>query len=328
MHFQWKGASMIELYQLRWSHYVEKVRWALDFKGLAWRAIDIVAYKKQEMSRFPCAQTVPLIHDASTGVALSDSSPILRYLDETYPDQPLLPADPVAREEAWQWMLRLDSTLGLHARRLGYTQIIMECPDALPRLFMTRPFGGLFARRGWRSLAAPVLGMMLTKRFRFDRNRQDRIYERLESLLLPLAGRLGRHAYVMGERLSAVDITLASLLRPLRIVPHFSHHPRLQELFAWQQRLFRSHNRDAAYPYETMIEAQRQRSGVMRAGVSWMEAPAVAVTDADGLRVVAANDQHSVSGLSLFQAWPGYLKLRWFSGVGERAYSPAPYLEA
>ncbi|MDR3444966.1 MULTISPECIES: glutathione S-transferase family protein [unclassified Dyella] len=319
---------MIELYQLRWSHYVEKVRWALDFKGLAWRAIDIVAYKKQEMSRFPCAQTVPLIHDASTGVALSDSSPILRYLDEAYPEQPLLPADPVAREEAWQWMLRLDSTLGLQARRLGYTQLIMECPDALPRLFMTQPFGGLFARPVWRSLAAPVLGMMLTKRFRFDRNRQDRIYERLENLLLPLAQMLERNAYVMGEKLSAVDITLASLLRPLRIVPHFSHHPRLQGLFVWQQRLFRSHGRDAAYPYETMIEAQRQRSGAMRGRVSWMETPSTTAADAERSRAVAANDQHSVNGLSLFKAWPGYLKLRWFSGVGKQVYSPAPYLEA
>lgn len=317
---------MIELYQLRWSHYVEKVRWALDFKGLAWQATDIVAYKKQEMKRFTCAQTVPLIHDASTGVALSDSSPIIRYLDEAYPQHPLLPNDPAAREEAWQWMLRLDSTLGLYARRLGYTQLIMECPDALPRLFMTRPSGGLFTRRGWRSLAAPVLGMMLTKRFRFDHNRRDRIYERLENLLLPLADRLEHSAYVLGERLGAVDITLASLLRPLRIVPHFSHHPRLQGLFAWQQRLFRSHGRDEAYPYETMIEAQRRNSGVMRARVRWMNASATTAMDVDTSREAAANDQHSVSGLSLLKAWPGYLKLRWFSGIGRQTYAPAPFL--
>jgi hypothetical protein len=35
---------MIELYKLHWSHYVEKVRWALDFKKLEWRGIDIVAF--------------------------------------------------------------------------------------------------------------------------------------------------------------------------------------------------------------------------------------------------------------------------------------------
>ena len=73
---------MIELYKLHWSHYVEKVRWALDFKQLDWRGIDIVAFTKKEMQRFDCAQTVPLIHDTATGVAISDSSPIIRVLPD------------------------------------------------------------------------------------------------------------------------------------------------------------------------------------------------------------------------------------------------------
>lgn len=318
---------MIELYQLRWSHYVEKVRWALDFKGLSWRAIDVVAYRKDEMRRFPCAQTVPLINDVATGTAISDSSPIMRYLDETYPEHPLFPDDPVERERAWQWMLRLDSTLGLFARRLGYTQLIMECPQILPQLFMPHAWRGLFSRRGWRAIAAPVLGMMLTKRFRFDRNRQDRIYEQLEALLLLLADRLTHKAFLVGERLGAVDITLASLLRPLRIVPHFSHHPKLQGIFAWQKRLFREHGRDSSLLYETLIDEHRQRRGRMLGCVSWLDGSA----DDGGLApmealTAAANDIHPVSRFSLFGAWPGYLKLRVFSGIREMPYAPAPYM--
>jgi len=318
---------MIDLYQLRWSHYVEKVRWALDFKGLPWKAIDIVAHRKEEMRRFACAQTVPLIHDTTTGVAIGDSSPIIRYLDQTYPDKPLFPEDPGAREETWQWMLRLDSSLGLYARRLGYTQVIMECPQILPRLFLSNAFGGLFARRGWRSLAGPVLGMMLVKRFRFDRNRQDGIYEQLEALLLSLAERLKRHAFVVGERLSAADITLASLLRPLRIVPHFSHHPGLQNLFAWQAGLFCEYGREPALLYESLIDAQRRRRGVMRARVGWMKHGApVPSTGPDDLLVEAVNDQQPVSRFNLLAALPSYLKLRWFSGVGKATYAPAPYM--
>ncbi|AIF46882.1 glutathione S-transferase family protein [Dyella japonica] len=319
---------MIELYQLRWSHYVEKVRWALDYKGLPWKAIDVVAYKKEEMRRFSCAQTVPLIHDTDTGTAISDSSPIIRYLDETYPERPLLSEDPAEREEAWQWMLRLDSTLGLFARRLGYTQLIMECPQVLARLFMPEVCRGLFTRRGWRNLAAPVLGMMLIRRFRFDRNRQDRLYEQLESLLLSLDERLKRMPFLLGHRFTAADITLASLLRPLRIVPHFSHHPRLQGLFAWQDRLFRSHGRDRPLLYEELIAAQRQRSGRMLGRVSWLTSisPEPAVRD-EPLRA-AVNDQHPVNSLSLMKAWPGYLRLRWFSGVRAMPYVMAPHLQA
>ncbi len=208
---------MIELYKLHWSHYVEKVRWALDFKQLPWRGIDIVAFVKKEMRRFDCAQTVPLIHDTATGAAISDSSPIIRYLEETYPEHSLFPADPIEREQVWQWMLRLDSTLGLHARRLGYTQVIMECPQTLAELFMPKVWGGLFARRGWRALAAPVIGMMLTLRFHFHRNRHDRVYEQLEDLLIPVAERLEREGFLVGRAIHGgrpdIGITVAPLAR-------------------------------------------------------------------------------------------------------------------
>ncbi|WP_266170565.1 glutathione S-transferase family protein [Dyella subtropica] len=317
---------MIELYKLHWSHYVEKVRWALDFKRLPWRGIDIVAFTKKEMQRFDCPQTVPLIHDTATGVAISDSSPIIRYLDEAYPERRLFPLDPVEREQAWQWMLRLDSTLGLYARRLGYTQVIMECPQTLAQLFMPNVCGGLFTRRGWRRLAAPVLGMMLTLRFRFHRNQQDGVYEALEALLLPLAEKLERDRFLVGEQFTAADLTLASLLRPLRIVPHFSHHPKLQSLFVWQERLFREHGRDATFPYEDAIRAQRQRRGAMRGLVRWMRADGREGFDLphDALQV-ARNDIHPVNRWSLVLGLPAYLKLRWFSGISWMPYVPAAY---
>jgi len=315
---------MIELYKLHWSHYVEKVRWALDYKQLAWRGIDIVAFTKREMQRFDCAQTVPLIHDTTTGTAISDSSPIIRYLDETYPERPLLPADPVERQAAWRWMLTLDSTLGLHARRLGYTQVIMECPAILSRLFMPQVCGGLFTRPLLRALAAPVLGTMLALRFRFHRNRQDRVYEQLEDQLVPIARRIEREGFLVGARFSAADLTLASLLRPLRIVPHFAGHPRLQSLFIWQERLFREHRRDPAFPYETLLNAHRQRRGRVRGKVGWLGADRAAPAGVDEpLPLEAArNDIHPVNRWQLLPALPAYFRLRWRSGVGWMRYMP------
>jgi glutathione S-transferase len=315
---------MIELYKLHWSHYVEKVRWALDYKRLPWRGIDIVAFTKKEMRRFTCAQTVPLIHDPSTDTAISDSSPIIRYLDETYAERPLFPVDASEREQVWQWMLRLDSTLGLYARRLGYTQVIMECPQTLAQLFLPNFCGGLFARPGMRVLASPVIGMMLTLRFRFHRNRQDRIYEQLESLLMPVAQVIERDGFLVGGQFTAADITLASLLRPLRIVPHFRQHPRLQSLFAWQERLLREHERDVSFPYEDAIRVQREHSGTMRGLVRWMRPQGEnqgAASDQAALQV-AKNDIHSVSYWTLFLGLPAYLKLRWFSGVARVPYLP------
>lgn len=317
---------MITLYQFQWSHYVEKVRWALAFKRLEWQGVEVVAFIKREMQQFDCAQTVPLIHDAATGVAISDSSPILRYMDDTYPQLALFPSDPTEREAVWQWMLQLDSTLGLHARRLGYTQLILECPQALSQLFMPDVAGGLFTRRGWRNLAAPFLGAMLIRRFRFNRNRHDRVYKSLEAQLLGIAAHLQTHRFLVGDSFSAGDITLACLLRPLRIVPHFSHHPKLQALFTWQTQLFAEHGRDPAYPYETMIKAAREKRGVMRGDVRWLRNAVTASRANDAALIEARNDIHPVSSWTLPLALPGYLRLRWFGGVGKVQYKPAAFL--
>ncbi len=317
---------MITLYQFQWSHYVEKVRWALAFKGLDWRGVEVVAFIKREMQQFDCAQTVPLIHDGATGVAISDSSPILSYLEDTYPQPALFPSTPAEREATWQQMLHLDSTLGLHARRLGYTQLILECPQALSQLFMPHVANGLFTRRGWRALAAPFLGAMLIRRFRFNRNRHDRVYESLEAQLLGIAAHLEKHRFLVSDAFTAADITLASLLRPLRIVPHFSHHPKLQSLFAWQTQLFAEHGRDPAYPYETMIKAAREKRGVMRSKVRWLRDATLADDAMAGTLSEAQNDIHPVSSWILPLALPGYTRLRWFGGVGKVRYQPAAFL--
>ena len=72
---------MITLYQLHWSHYVEKVRWALDYKGVEWRAVEVEPFSKREMRHLSSRttldsgkqlQTMPTIHDESTGAAVSD----------------------------------------------------------------------------------------------------------------------------------------------------------------------------------------------------------------------------------------------------------------
>lgn len=222
-------------------------------------------------------------------------------------------------------MLQLDSTLGLGARRLGYTQLIMECPNVLSRLFMPNVCAGLFTLPVLRTLAAPVLGSLLTLRFRFHRNREDRVYEALEAQLIPIAARVERGGFLVGGSFSAADITLAALLRPLRIVPYFRRHQRLQSLFDWQERLFREHGRDAAFPYEELITAHRQRCGTVRGRVHWMTTGSS--TEAESaeppLLQVADNDIHPVSPWTLAFGLPAYFTLRWFGGVGRMRYTPA-----
>jgi glutathione S-transferase len=107
---------MIELYQFELSHYVEKVRFILDYKGLPYRKIEVTPGIGQlDLVRMSGQRQVPVIRDGSEVVA--DSTAIADYLDEKYPEHPIIPADPKQRGLCLlieQWA---DESIGLNARK-------------------------------------------------------------------------------------------------------------------------------------------------------------------------------------------------------------------
>lgn len=287
---------MITLYELHWSHYCEKIRMALDYMGLEWQAVSIDAFKKTELKQYPLPAhlpnyIVPAILDDRTGAFVMDSTPILRYLAATYPDAPkLFPGDAANQACIDAALLEYDTLLGLPARRLGYTQVILECPDALADLFLAHYYDGLFSKPLLRTLAGHFLGVMLCKRFDFHRSESLHLYEALEQYLLGLAARLKEHAPVVGEHFSIADIALAAQLRPISIVPFFAEHPGLQGLFAFHRQVIAKWSREETLLYQDAVFKARQNRLPMRRRLKSGQA-ALPFQVAGGL---SANDQQSV----------------------------------
>lgn len=287
---------MITLYELHWSHYCEKVRLALRYMGLDWTAVSIDAFRKTELRGHPLPEhlpnaTVPAIHDSLTGAFVMDSTPILRYLAHAYPNAPaLFPGSAAERAAIDSKLLEFDGQLALPARRLAYTQVILECPNLLPELFLRHRANGFFCRPGVRGIARAVIGMLLTKRFDLHLSETLGMYEALEQYLLDLAAGLENRAFVVGESLSAADLALAAQLRPLNIVPFFSEHPRLQRLFERHRQVVARWASDAEFPYQRAIAAARQRRAPMRRGLRSVTASLPFARRGD----LAANDQKPV----------------------------------
>ena len=84
------------LYSLPYSAYSAKVRIALRLKGCAFEQVAPPdGYRSDAYRRLVGTGTIPAL---DTGDALLvESNAIVEYLDETHPEPPLLPADPVAR---------------------------------------------------------------------------------------------------------------------------------------------------------------------------------------------------------------------------------------
>ncbi|HEX8644498.1 MAG TPA: glutathione S-transferase family protein [Allosphingosinicella sp.] len=84
------------------SPYVRKVLACLALKGLDYEIDPITAFfGNEEFERLSPLRRIPVLVDGET--ALSDSSVICAYLDEAYPQRPLLPASPRDRARA-RWL--------------------------------------------------------------------------------------------------------------------------------------------------------------------------------------------------------------------------------
>jgi glutathione S-transferase len=330
-------SGMITLYQLHWSHYVEKVRWALDYKGLRWTAVDVDPFTKRQMLHLQCKlkldsghqlYTVPTIHDEDTNAVVGDSSKILAYLERMYPTPPLYPADTDEYADATRWMLWLDSTLGLAARRLGYTQIALEHPGILASLFVPHVVGARGPESFKARIAGAVIAGVLSRRFRFLHNRADRVFEHLEQCLLIAAERLSHRKYLVGERFCAADLTLAALLQPALLVPFFRDHPRLERLWDWHARQLQEHHRQQETSYQTVLENIRRRRGWALGAVHWLSEGSRGRGDPHIPAQIpslpaARNDQQSVGRWPALLGLPWYLRLVLTCRLGRTTYPSA-----
>jgi glutathione S-transferase len=85
------------IYRIPFSTNVERVALALGHKGIEADWVDVDPSDRSEIVRVSGQELVPvLVHD---GRVITDSPLILEYLEETYPEPPLYPADPARRAE-------------------------------------------------------------------------------------------------------------------------------------------------------------------------------------------------------------------------------------
>jgi glutathione S-transferase len=88
---------VIRLYRAEWSTNCERVGLALAHKGLEIESVLIDYADRSPVEEVSGQGLVPVIEDE--GRVVNDSRAILAYLEESYPDPPLFPADPARRAE-------------------------------------------------------------------------------------------------------------------------------------------------------------------------------------------------------------------------------------
>jgi glutathione S-transferase len=108
---------MIKLCGFRISNYHNKVRIALLEKGVAFEEDENVKPSQEAgyLEQSPMGK-VPFLE--VNGTRIRESSAILEYLEDAYPQKPLLPKDPVARARVRELVIFIELHLELVGRRM------------------------------------------------------------------------------------------------------------------------------------------------------------------------------------------------------------------
>lgn len=246
------------LWQIDISHYSEKVRWALEYKGIDHKRRSILPG-----SHIPIAlvmtrgaqPTMPVLQ--LEGRNIGDSTEIIAALEARYPEPPLYPVDAEERARAVELEDWFDENLGPHSRLLPFYELIQE-PELFAEIASESVPGPL-------GKAKPVVGAYARAyasiRWGANSNEDaDRAREAILAALDKLDEELeqGNGEFLVGDQLSVADITAASLFYPVVIPPEGPLDPDLprppaferfrQSLsdrrgYRWVEETFRRHRR-------------------------------------------------------------------------------------
>ncbi|OJS99077.1 MULTISPECIES: glutathione S-transferase family protein [Marinobacter] len=207
----------VKLYQFCISHYSEKARWALDYKGVNYKPINLLpgqhARTITQMTR--ADSSVPVLdHD---GQIVQGSAQIVDYLDQMFPDNPLTPADPILREQALEWEKKLDEQAGPAIRTWVYHYFLQRPKVVVPLLAAGTPF----YNRILLSLAFSRVDEIMRKWMKINQKTADAAQQTLEQLVTELTDIYRQRPYLVGDRFSRADLAAAALLAPLFQPPQY-----------------------------------------------------------------------------------------------------------
>jgi glutathione S-transferase len=255
--------SQPTLWHIAVSHYSEKARWALAYKGIEHRR----RRSPVPGSHIPVALwltrgsqiTFPVL--SIGGRRIGDSTAIIAALEARYPDPPLYPPDPGQRRRALELEEFFDEELGPHIRLLAFHELSRDrerfraVVEQTAPASLTRISGGAAAAyaRAFTSLRYRVRD---PRRAELARAKIIAALDRLDAEL-----ESGGGDYLVGDRFTVADLTAASLFYPL-VLPEEGPLPAEQSApeglerfraplkerrgFRWVAEMFRRHRKPKA----------------------------------------------------------------------------------
>lgn len=199
------------LYQFPISHYCEKIRWAMDYKGLAYKPKNLLpGLHLRTTAKMASKSYVPILVD-DDGTLIQNSHVIINYLDQKYPNKSLSPQDPELREKALAWEKYCDVEIGVHVRRFCYHYLLSEPKTVIPFFIQDGPWwGALFFKISFFKLE-PVMRKVMAINEAGAKQSEVSIQQALNTL----HAQYEQREFLVGDQFSRADLAACALLAPL-----------------------------------------------------------------------------------------------------------------
>src|SRR2546423_742493 len=233
------------LHQLKFSHYNEKARWALDYKRVPHVRRSVFPGQQRDAAReLAGGSTLPVL--VIDGQAFPDSTEIIAALEERHPDPPLYPTDRGERRRALELEDDFDEHLGPAARRIVMSELSAD-PELLLEVIGDDADDAVrdAMRNGF-----PAVSQRLVDQFGLTDERLERDRMTLRAAAEHASRTRGDSDYLVGDRFTVADLTLAALVYPLACPPQAPYaHPSLRGgsdeamagLIEWVRMIYERH---------------------------------------------------------------------------------------
>lgn len=211
-------AKSPRLLHFRISHYNEKVRWTLDFKGWPHRRKALVpGFHVAGLQLRTGQRKVPVLE--IDGTRLVGSANIIAELERRRPEPPLYPAGDADRERALAIQAWFDDEVAPAIRRLVWSTYI---DDGAACTRMATGGASRPARLAFRALF-PLMRPLFKRNIGLDRGRVEAARGALAGIFDRLESEIGPSGYLVGDRFGLADLAAASVMSVIVRPPEFSY---------------------------------------------------------------------------------------------------------
>lgn len=200
---------MITLYQFKTSPLCEKVRRLLNYKGIAFDIHEVDRTAVGELKHISPFGKFPALQDDDTPVC--DSTDIVYYLEEKFPERSLVPEDPRLKAQMHIVEDWADESLYFYevTMRLSWESnlrvILDKIMETMPATLTREQVLSLMLSGSQQLVAAQGLG----------RKTREQIIADVERHIAAIATSVGEEGWMVGEAISLADLSVIAEVRCL-----------------------------------------------------------------------------------------------------------------